>query len=369
MKNRIGTKTLLLVCSSLLSFYFSFAQKVEREKSLIIGEITGSTVRDDSIYFIPANISDKYYQTPQLAAQILDNKFTLKNTFNYPQLYRIVFKSDKNIRAWRGGKYFLDASTKSIIIDLSSEECNTIDGITFKEYRSSYHQFFCKNQLINCKTDSLSEMVLNENNLYDQLLFDYTVLHPASYVSLWSLIERVALYGHSKIRERTLNLFSNSIKRQMLWIAINDEVKQAKIKEGGKFPLIQLKSVNLTASKLKLPKAKFILINYWFSRCRPCLDEIPSLKKIYSNFKAKGFEIVGLSTDKIKDVPIWQRRVKEYELSWYQYIDENGHEANQLNVKSFPTTFLLDSTGTIIRKNMSMKELDIFLTQNLNLNN
>jgi thiol-disulfide isomerase/thioredoxin len=42
---------------------------------------------------------------------------------------------------------------------------------------------------------------------------------------------------------------------------------------------------------------KVLLINFWATWCAPCREEIPALMAVRHQFKAKGFEIVGIAID------------------------------------------------------------------------
>ena len=138
-----------------------------------------------------------------------------------------------------------------------------------------------------------------------------------------------------------------------------------KIKEGEVFPDVALKTTELQPTKLILPKAKFILIDFWFARCRPCLDTIPALKKLYDSYQKKGFEIVSISVDETINVPIWQRRIKEHSLTWMQYLEENNFRVNELGIKSYPTFILLNDKGVVINKDFDLHDLDRYLGKNL----
>lgn len=354
----------LIVLILIVSFNSLHAQ-IRSNKIEIKGEVTNKLIADDSIYFNNGVIDSKYYEIAPIYSKLDSNKFLIKTNLSYPHMFRIVFASDKNIRVWRLGEFFIDASTNFITINYTEDECNELSGQTALEYSSRFVPFFTQNKTYNCKSNDFYQLVTDKGAKYDSLLFNYVVKYPHSYVALWSLIERFSLLGQSELRQQILKYFSSDIKNSKPWGILNNDLKNAKIKEREKFPAFAVKTTELKEQKLALPKAKFILIDYWFSRCRPCLDTLPSLKKLYTAYHSKGFEIISISTDKTKDVSVWKKRIKEYEIPWPQYLDENGIEAKRLSVHDFPSTFLLNEKGEMIKKHGSYEELEKFLSDHL----
>ncbi len=332
-----------------------------RAQQVISGEIIGKPVINDSIYFRPTEINAKYYEQPELSAPLAGNKFTLPNRVTYPQLYSIIFKSDRNILAWRTGDYFIDPSTTAIKTTYDEEGCSDINNATAQEYQNKFIPFMTAGVPRNCKSNEAATLFFDSGRRADTLLLGYINKYPDSYVALWKLIERFSFNGQSALRKEILGRFSPKLKSKKVWKLLNEDFENAMLKENEKFPSVALKDLNLAAAKLELPKAKYILIDYWFARCRPCLDTIPELKQLYSAYKDKGFDIISISVDETANVPIWQRRVKEHGLTWPQYLEENNFRVNELGIKSFPTFILLDSTGKVVWRDFDLHDLDKFL--------
>ena len=158
--------------------------------------------------------------------------------------------------------------------------------------------------------------------------------------------------------------FSPEIKNGKTWKLLNEDFKNAKLKENEEFPDVALKTYTLEPARLSLQNAKYTLIDYWFCRCRPCLDTIPELKKLYNEYKEKRFNIISISVDETANVPLWQKRVKEHGLVWPQYLEENNFRVNELGIRSFPTFILLDSAGKVIWRDFDLHDLDAFLKLN-----
>src|SRR2546428_9279027 len=283
----------------------------KRNSKIIKGEVIGNITSDDSIFFIKSFINKKYFEESTLSSKLENTKFYIQPHLSYPHKFRAVFKSEKN-RLWRFEEYFIDSSTDSITINIPLEGCSKINGKTADEYFNRYIPFFTKGKY-DCRSRDMLNLLVDKGSTYDSILYKYVQLYPNSYVALWNLIERFTQLGQSEIRERILKEFSIKIKNERIWEILNDDFKNALLKENEQFPDLTLKTLGLKEQKLHIPKAKVTLINYWFSRCRPCLDEIPELKKLYNLYHTRGFEIINISSDKTQDIPIWQERVKLYE--------------------------------------------------------
>ena len=357
-----------LFIACLLNISVAWSQSKKNSENVIQGEIFRKPNTDDTIYFKSAEIPSKYYKEPFLYSKLKANKYALINEVSYPQMYAIVFSSDKNIRPWRNGDYFIDSSTTIIKTDYLSEDCNLVNGRTAIEYYTKFIPFIVGGKVYDCKSNNLSGLFDDHKSTIDSLLFKYVSQNPDSYVALWKLIERFSSLGQSSLRQKTLFLFSNRIKKEYLWKLLNDDFKNAKIKEGSRFPYVALKGYDLKPTKLILKNAKYTLIDYWFARCRPCLDTIPELKKLYNDYNIRGFNIISISVDETANIPIWQKRVKEHNLIWPQYLEENNLKNNELGINEFPTFILLDNKGKIIWSNFDLHDLDKFLKKHLKSN-
>ena len=112
--------------------------------------------------------------------------------------------------------------------------------------------------------------------------------------------------------------------------------------------------------------AKYLLIDFWASWCGPCRQANPELVKIYKEFHAKGFDIVGVSLDQKKED--WIKGINTDGLVWHQMSDLKGWQndgAAAYAIRSIPQSIIIDDQGFIVNKNLSPDQLKAFLTDNL----
>jgi len=60
---------------------------------------------------------------------------------------------------------------------------------------------------------------------------------------------------------------------------------------------VEMKALAGSPIKLSDYGGKVLLLNLWATWCGPCRLEIPELVKLYNEYRSKGFEVVGLSTE------------------------------------------------------------------------
>lgn len=133
-----------------------------------------------------------------------------------------------------------------------------------------------------------------------------------------------------------------------------------KVAVGKKFTDFTLKTPEGKDVKLSdyAGKGKFVLIDFWASWCGPCREEMPTVVEAYKKYKAKGFEIVGVSLD--QNQADWVKGIKALNITWPQMSDLKAWKSDVVplyGIQGIPHTVLLDKEGAIIAKDLRGKEL------------
>lgn len=107
-----------------------------------------------------------------------------------------------------------------------------------------------------------------------------------------------------------------------------------------------LKSVDGVEVNLNQFKGKKIFLNFWGTWCPPCIEEWPSIQKLYDKQKNNAVFVLIAMQDKEEKVKEFLKK-NNYNVPVYfaqSLISKN------IMPKSFPTTFLIDQEGKIIKK-------------------
>ena len=382
MKN---TVVICFIFSILLSTHnLGFCQKTTPDNFILNGNINSNF---GTINICPIADSSFYPKSfLKIKGVIKNGKFTLKGNIQSPQRFYLEYQ-DSTGKSGLSDGLFLEKGTQNVSYILETKGISGIENKTTNEYQNLYKPQFKlineKYKALNIYYDSirkigndsllkLAEVYFNSvaSTIYQKkhsINREYISTHPNAYPVLWYVIGEIP-WGYEPIYDSIYSKFSNEIKTTYAGLALKKWLDNGRItKIGNPFPFIQLSSIEGKASRLNFSGiATYTLLDVWYSHCGPCRAQFPKLKKTYSTFHNKGFEIVGISIDKKADLNDYANAIKNDGLTWMQYWDINGVVSKKLGIAIYPSNFLLDKTGKVIAKNISPNDLEIFLNKNLN---
>ncbi len=114
-------------------------------------------------------------------------------------------------------------------------------------------------------------------------------------------------------------------------------------------------------------RGKPLIVNFWARWCPPCRDEIPELKAIANNYRAKGLTVIGIGLE--DNLPNVQDFIKAYEMDYpLLFAQAQGIELMKAlgNTRAgLPFTLAIDREGRVVMQKLgqiSRSELEAAAT-------
>ena len=94
-------------------------------------------------------------------------------------------------------------------------------------------------------------------------------------------------------------------------------------------------------------RGQAVLVNLWATWCPPCRAEMPTLEKMYQEYKDQGFIVLAINMtyqdDPFAIVPFTQ----EYGLTFPILLEETGDVASAYQLRSLPSSYFINRAGVI----------------------
>ena len=110
---------------------------------------------------------------------------------------------------------------------------------------------------------------------------------------------------------------------------------------------------DVTSSDL-FSKNDVTVVNFWFTTCKPCVEELKDLEALNTELAKKGGTVVGINTftldgdkaaiSEAKD--ILSKKGVSYRNVWFDSKSDAGTFTSGLY--SYPTTYVVDKNGNIV---------------------
>ena len=129
---------------------------------------------------------------------------------------------------------------------------------------------------------------------------------------------------------------------------------------GDPAPAFSLKDKDGKTWSLESLRGKVVVLNFWATWCPPCRAEIPDFKKVYSKYRDKDVEILGVSLDH-KGWKVIEPFLEQWEINYPVVLGGSEIARDYGNVRSIPTTFIIDRDGTVVDSHVGAMNEDMLV--------
>jgi len=139
------------------------------------------------------------------------------------------------------------------------------------------------------------------------------------------------------------------------WLVFFSSLANAQ-SEKKKLPDVQVNSLEgvKTQTSTWNNQEKPILISFWATWCKPCVEELDAISEVYENWKQEtGVRVYAVSIDDSRNTSKIKPLVNGKEWPFEVYNDLNGDLRRAMNVNNVPHTFLLNSKREIVYEHNS----------------
>ena len=140
----------------------------------------------------------------------------------------------------------------------------------------------------------------------------------------------------------------------LVWIYLSadrsnasDSGKIAAPQKGFPAPDFELATASGETMKLSDLRGQAVLVNLWATWCPPCREEMPSIEKIYNEYKDQGFIVLAVNMTYQDNAQRITPFLSERGLTFPVLLDETGDMADDYQLRSLPSSFFVRRDGII----------------------
>jgi peroxiredoxin len=286
-------------------------------------------------------------------------------------------------------------STESVDLEATAGDLQGTAKVTGSAHSKLLYDFFAESKRFDTEKQELMKRVnadrsdadaIDRINKLNEAFYArckaFSLEHKNSPVAL-AAVSRLNIQNDMDVFQQVRDALSTTIPNSEYFIGFRDQVARMEqqiaamkaqeeqmarldnlIPVGSDAPDFSQPSPDGKAITLSSLRGKVVLIDFWASWCKPCRMEMPNVKRVYDQYKGKGFEILGVSLDREKGA--WVQAIAQDGLPWKHVSDLgfwNNAAAQQYGVSSIPYTVLVDRDGKVLGKNLRGPALEAKLAE------
>jgi peroxiredoxin len=96
-------------------------------------------------------------------------------------------------------------------------------------------------------------------------------------------------------------------------------------------------------------RGKVVFINIWATWCQPCVDEMPTIQRLYDLLHGRGLEVLAVSLDPLAEQVV-KPFMRDYQLTFPVLLDPASQVERLYGTTGVPESFIVDKGGLLVEK-------------------
>lgn len=163
-------------------------------------------------------------------------------------------------------------------------------------------------------------------------------------------IDKPINLGEFSINILDIDNYGNWIK---VFVADNNQSEIKSTTPGNPAPKWEAQTLTGEQISSQSLKGKYVLLDFWASWCKPCVEELKSIKTAHQDFSVDKLEIIGILVDEDKEKV--QKFIDINQITWLQILDSADIIKNMFSVEGIPDPVLISPEGIIIERGQSLR--------------
>jgi peroxiredoxin len=130
------------------------------------------------------------------------------------------------------------------------------------------------------------------------------------------------------------------------------------LKEGQRGPAFRLQQFSGGPATLEAWRDKLVVLNFWATWCTPCTLEMPTLERLWREYRERGLVVVGISVDRGAPQALLQPYLQNLKLTFPILLDPDMETAEAWRVTALPATFIVRPGGEVTGMAIGPREWD-----------
>jgi len=138
------------------------------------------------------------------------------------------------------------------------------------------------------------------------------------------------------------------------------KAKMNQLKEGEKLPDFQFNLFEQDSKNLSDYSGQFVLLDFWFSGCKPCIKAVPRLNNL--DKETENLIIIGINP--VDNQERFLNAIDKFKIKYNQMLIKGSSELpTYFNVGGYPTYILIDPEGKYLTSfaNFDLDEIQSYL--------